>query len=188
MKILDELSIYWSRIVALFIGAILFVLIRFLYHFFLFQERIIDKPLTKIIIESSAKTISFITDKQLEIYEADEKFGDEIIKKFDIYYNNKKVLGMADACNGLNFILFYFIFILILKSDLKTKIGFSILGIISIEVLNVLRNVLLGLNQLYNPAHSFFFPHHFIFNVIILALIYSLWYKYAKIVKAKINE
>ena len=73
------------------------------------------------------------------------------------------------SCLGLGVSSIFSAFVLVYPKPLKAKISFIFAGILSIEILNILRFVLLAL--FWNKTDNRIIDHHAVFNIIIYILI-----------------
>lgn len=83
-------------------------------------------------------------------------------------------LWIGDNCDGITLFARFAIFILAYRGMMKTKLVFVFLGILSIELLNVLRVVVLAILDTHSRAWTEF-NHTYTFNILIYAYIFSLW-------------
>jgi exosortase/archaeosortase family protein len=83
-------------------------------------------------------------------------------------------LWIGDNCNGITLFARFAIFILAYRGPIKTKIIFVSLGILTIELLNVLRVITLAILDTHSRAWTEF-NHTYTFNILIYAYIFSLW-------------
>jgi exosortase family protein XrtF len=83
-------------------------------------------------------------------------------------------LWIGDNCNGITLFAHFTIFILAYRGPLKAKLIFVFLGILSIELLNVIRVTILAILDTHSRAWTEF-NHTYTFNILIYAYIFSLW-------------
>jgi exosortase family protein XrtF len=95
-----------------------------------------------------------------------------------IYVAGAPLLGIGDACNGVDFFGLFACFVLAFPAQVKSKYWFLPLGILFIHLLNVLRVVILCLNYYYYRP-SFEFNHHYTFVVVVYGVMFLLWMKWA---------
>lgn len=147
-------------------AAILVAVWELLYNFVLRPAGIPDDQLTRIVQLGGMKILSwFYTD-------VSEK-GSLII------LNGREAVSIARQCNGLELIVLYLGFILCLPSSFKRMFAFSFVGILVIYVLNVIRTALLA--AMYYQDHSLTdFAHHYVFKIIIYAVVFLGWVLYMK--------
>ena len=96
-------------------------------------------------------------------------------------------LWIGDNCNGITLFILFAVFIMAYKGNLKTKFIFITLGILSLQLLNVLRVVGLAILDTHSRAWTEF-NHTYTFNILIYGYIFFLWMlwvnKYANLVPA----
>ena len=83
-------------------------------------------------------------------------------------------LWVGDNCNGMTMFGLFAGFIVAYKGSWKVKIPYIILGIICIQLLNVLRFVGLAILDVHSRAWTEF-NHTYTFTIIIYAFIFMLW-------------
>lgn len=83
-------------------------------------------------------------------------------------------LWIGDNCNGIALFALFAGFIIAYKGDVKHKMIYILLGILSIELLNVIRIVTLAILDTHSRAWTEF-NHTYTFTIIIYAYIFMLW-------------
>lgn len=91
-----------------------------------------------------------------------------------VHESGRKVLGIYQACNGLELMVLYTGFILCFPSARTRKTLFVFGGIIGIYIINLLRCAGLGWIVLEHPQH-FMFAHKYFFNIIVYGFIFMMW-------------
>ncbi|KAB1067347.1 hypothetical protein F6U93_11220 [Tamlana haliotis] len=106
--------------------------------------------------------------------------GDAINEFYsEIYHHDKKILNIANACNGLELMVLYIGFIICMPSKFWRKVKYIILGLIVLDAINILRCV--GLIYLREYYHNYFdFAHHYLFKAVIYATSFLIWYIFAR--------
>lgn len=94
-----------------------------------------------------------------------------------IWWGNRRLVGLADACNALPLMVLYLGFIAAFPARWKWRWLWLISGPMVIFLLNVCRIALLATLQWYYPNWQLSL-HHWAFNCLIYALIYWSWTKY----------
>jgi exosortase/archaeosortase family protein len=113
------------------------------------------------------------------------KYGnDEINATFATVYkaSKQKVIGIYQACNGLELMILYTGFIICFAGHFNRKLAYIILGVIGLFLINVLRCSMLGFLSLEHPNH-FEFAHKYFFNLVVYALTFILWMFYVSKIK-----
>lgn len=92
---------------------------------------------------------------------------------------NFRPILVGDECNGFKLFSIFSIFILAFPGKWKTKLWFIPLGIIIVHIANVLRVCALLLINNFYPKYLDF-NHLYTFTIFVYAIIFALWYWYAK--------
>ncbi len=177
--------------VRFFLGkaGILIISWKIIFLLFLMNNRILDAPLTSHVGSSAVYILNKFSGLQnfQSFNISDTTFMEgqiQIAPVTKIIHYNKKVLHIADGCNGLELMVIYagFIFCFPVSGLRKT---FSILfGLIIIDAINILRCSVLGfIKEYYHPYFNF--SHHFIFKAIVYSVIVALWVRFTR--KTEIN-
>ncbi len=87
-------------------------------------------------------------------------------------------LWIGDNCNGIALFALFAGFIIAYKGRVKFKIIYIIIGILSIELLNIFRIVALAILDTHSRAWTEF-NHTYTFNIIIYGYIFMLWMTWA---------
>lgn len=143
--------------------------------FVLRPTRVIDRPLTNLLTISAAKCISILYPAigPLTWAENEDNQGSHIKK------NNKRLIGIGDMCNGVDLMFTYLSVIILLPYPIKRKIIFSIGGILSIIIANIIR--ITALYSIYaNHSRFFDFNHHYLFTLLMDLLIFYGWLLFTK--------
>jgi exosortase/archaeosortase family protein len=164
---------------------VLFIAWEILYAFVLLPNRVVDRPLSIFTGKATAAVLNFFAkDKNTHVEEVLQTETAEGIAmtypKIIIYAGNKKVIGIADSCNGLNLYVLYLGFILVYpSSNNKTRLKFALIGLVAIVAVNILRCTMLALLANKYP-HFNFFAHHYLYKIIIYSLVFALWLSFIK--------
>jgi exosortase/archaeosortase family protein len=163
-----------KAIVRFFIFLLLLYTLWFILNFFFLAPlRLIDKPLTNFITICVVKLINIFTDTPISWIEDSIKTCNYLTR------NNIVLLGIYDSCNGIDLIFTYVSVIILLPYPSKRKIIFTIVGSISIIIINILRVSLLYFIYIYHK-NIFDFSHHFLFTVIMDIMILNGWLLFIK--------
>lgn len=105
---------------------------------------------------------------------------------FEVFINQRNIgiqstsgVWIGDACNGINLFALFAGFIICYPGNLKRKLIYIPLGILSIHLLNVLRIVILIIILRYSPQ-SLSFNHSYTFTTIVYSYIFLLWVIFTK--------
>lgn len=101
---------------------------------------------------------------------------------FVVFKGDERVIGIdgtpglwiGDKCNGIELFALFAIFVLAYPGKFLYKLIFIILGIASIQLINIFRVVGLAIIQLHYPEWTDF-NHTYVFNVLVYGYIFCLW-------------
>lgn len=141
-------------------------------------------PLTNTVADYTVKLLNFLNPSS--IYTRKEVISSDITEGVISYTHanlilreNKKVLFIADSCNGLEMQALFLGFILAIPNQWKRKLLFILIGPLLIFYVNVLRCTGLVELRLFYPFH-FDFAHHYLFKIIVYSFIFLLWYAFVQ--------
>lgn len=176
------LEVRWFAAKAFF----LFVSWKLLYLFYLQPTRLIDRPLSAKVASHTAWFMGFLNPSQpftVTELPVQRWNGLEITATTvaQVRLKHKKVVGIDDGCNGLEFFVLYIGFILSIGEYSARTIWYGLAGIILIHATNVLRCAGLGWVNLWYQEY-FEFAHHYLFKVVVYGTIFGMWYSYLQYV------
>ena len=161
-----------------------FVIWKVIYLGFVLEYKVLDHPLTTHVGNASVYILNnwssmsgfkAVREAKTSIYEGESTT--EIASL--IYHNDKKVLYIADLCNGLELIVLYIGFIVCMPSPFWRKFYYIIIGIIVLDLVNIARCIgLIYLQEYYQ--YYFDIAHKYIFNVTIYSVTFLLWVVYTR--------
>lgn len=100
-------------------------------------------------------------------------------KDFMIQIDNEDVVFVYHACNGMVLMALFVGFIIAFPGPITKKLLYIPIGILLINLLNILRVTALALNAHYF-SHTVDFNHKYTFTVIVYAAIFGLWMIWVK--------
>ena len=154
----------------------LFIIWKLLYQLVLFPARVPDKQLTQITAGATAMLYTNLLSN------VNIDFKEEAINNSHrtiVFVDDKKIIGIADGCNGLELYVLYIGFLFCIPERFIKQSIYALGGIIIIFILNSFR--CFGLVWLFLHHYSFAdFAHHYLFKMIIYALIFLIWVKFSK--------
>jgi exosortase/archaeosortase family protein len=164
-------------------AGVIFITWKLLYHLLLFPTRFPDKQLTQLTAAATSIVYTTLNNNTTAVYRETVKPGrynkNAVVSVAVIYINNKRGIGIADGCNGLELYVLYIGFLFCFPFHLKRKLIYTLFGICGIFIMNTLRCY--GLTYLFLHNYSIAeFAHHYLFKIIIYAAIFFTWTKYAK--------
>ena len=98
----------------------------------------------------------------------------EFVNQRYVFINDIKSVIVDHSCNGLELFALFAGFMLISSGKVYARGLYLIVGILLIYIVNSLRIMLLGLNQIYNPE-SFEFNHKYLYLGAVYLLVILLW-------------
>lgn len=106
-----------------------------------------------------------------------ELFGypNTIINNYRLYVHNYALIGVGNYCLGIQLWIFFAALISSYPGYWKKKLGYSLFGILCINIINILRLTLLVFAVKYFPEHIQF-NHDYVFNVAVYAFTFAMWY------------
>ncbi len=176
----DEVKTFLKR------ALLIFIIWKIIYNGFLFNGRIIDKPLTDWSAVGAQKIIQLFHPKSIVTIKEECKPAPELNNKIAcidyLLLDNKRIVGVADGCNALELYILYTGFLLAFPSSnkkIKRTILFIISGIIIIYIANIIRlTALASMNM--NRINAVDMAHHYVFKMIAYAIIFGLWVLFTK--------
>ncbi len=154
---------------------LVFIVWKLLYHLVLYPIRVPDEQLTHIT--------ATITKELVQLNYPDKIIHVETIKhpqqKENILMENKKIVGIADGCNGLELYVLFVGFLFCFPASKKKFITYSLIGIALIFIANTLRSYIITLLNINGSSLSEV-SHHYFFKLAIYAMMFFLWVKYTK--------
>ena len=101
-------------------------------------------------------------------------FPSEKEASVNIYMQNKVIGRVIEGCNAIAVMNLFVSFIIAFKGNLKTTLWFTIGGIISIHLLNILRIALIIIALYLYPTYQYLL-HDIFFPLIIYGFVFTLW-------------
>lgn len=163
---------------------LLFIVWKVVYGFLLQPDRVLDGPLTmkvgsdvawflrKSFSSPDFKAVDRISDRWFE--------GQHVRTPVSrIEYRGRKIMHIADTCNGLELYILYLGFLVAIPASIKRKLLYGLLGVFVIYLINMFRCVGLAYITIYWREH-FEFAHHYLFKVIVYGTIFLLWVGFAE--------
>ncbi len=153
-------------------AAILLIGWELLYTFILMPAGIPDDQLTQVVQYGGMEVLKwFYTDVRAD--------GNTII------LDGVEAVDIARQCNGLELIVLYLGFLLCVPTNIKRMVAYGVIGTLIIYTLNIFRTAALA--AMFEQSHKMAdFAHHYLFKIIIYAVVFLGWVLYLK--KPKANE
>ena len=172
-----EVKTFLWRAVALFIGW------KLLYILVLIPHQVPDAWLVEKLGEGTAKTLDVFYPElgiNAEHTTRHKIYGrDTVLATYTMVNTSKgrNLMGIFQACNGLELMILYAGFIVCFSGPWKRKLFFIIAGVFGLYCINVLRCAFLGYIAIEIPRY-FAFAHKYVFNVVVYAFTFLLWVIY----------
>jgi len=188
MNPFSELKTTWQSIpseVQRFLkrALLIFIIWKLIYHLFLFNGRVIDKPLTDWSTRGAEKLMQvFYPDAKLMVKEEcniSQELNNELFCLDFLYMDGRKIVGVADPCNALELYVLYLGFLFAFPASFKRVFLFSIAGIFVIYFANIIRLAALASMNIHR-VNAVDMAHHYVFKMIVYALIFGLWVLFTK--------
>jgi exosortase family protein XrtF len=160
---------------------ILFVIWKILYHGFLLPHRIPDTQLTENVARVTGYLYTAIIAGETSHVQTEIQ-GTDMISA--IFIDGKRIIGIADGCNGFQLYIIYIGFIICIPTTIKRQLGFILGGVAFIYLINVVRCLVLAYMNMKDYPY-FDFAHHFVFYVVVYGSIFYAWVLYMKKYDAK---
>lgn len=163
---------------------VLFIVWKLVYGFLLQPDRILDGPLTMKVggdvawfLRKSFNSQDFqATDRISEKWFEGQQLKTPVSR---IEYKGKKIMHIADGCNGLELYILYLGFLVAIPASVKRKLFYGVFGALVIYLVNMFRCVGLAYMAIY-WRDQFDFAHHYLFKVIVYGTIFLLWIGFAE--------
>jgi exosortase family protein XrtF len=171
-----EVKTFLLRAILLFAGW------KLLYIFVLIPQQVPDAPLVRYLGDGTAQLMNWAYADQpfSAVHTTREKiYGtDTVMATYSmVMKGQRKVLGIYQACNGLELMILYAGFIICFTGSWKRKILYITGGVVGLYIINVLRCAMLVYIGLEYPK-QFDIAHKYIFNLVIYAFAFLLWIFY----------
>lgn len=179
--------------IRLFLGKALlfFVTWKIIYGVFLYDSKVIDHPLTIHIGDASVHLLNSMSSmsgytsiREIKNSTYDGEVTTQEASK--IYHNGKAIVYIIDRCNGLELIVLYIGFIVCMPSNFWRKVRYIILGVIVLDITNILRCAGLIYLQEYFLAY-FEFIHLYLLKASMYTITFLIWMLFSRKIHLK-NE
>jgi exosortase/archaeosortase family protein len=155
---------------------VIFIVWKMLYHLLLFPLKMPDKQLTNLTASTTVYLYQSLFNETMSIR---PDVTDVNFYKANLYMNEDRVIGIADPCNGLELMALHVGFTFCFPIRERRRLAFATVGIIAIFIANCFRCFALA----WLSFHSYSmvnFAHHYLFTMIIYAMIFYAWVIYTK--------
>lgn len=169
---------------------LLFVAWKIIYFCFLVPNALKISPFTYIAGSLTAGGLNLITQthnyssKSEVAKNLDFNYNSTHVLQQSVYFHQKRIVGIYDACNALDLVVLYAGFIVCMPALPKRKLIYSGVGIVLVFAVNILRCMGIAYLIQYYPKQAEF-AHHFVFVFIVYALIVALWLLFVRDIRLK---
>jgi exosortase/archaeosortase family protein len=169
-----DLRVFFTRVVILFFAW------KTIYLLVLKPEHKLDTFLTQMVTKHTVAFLNLI--KPTGAFHMQQELQDDPSDpdnlgsgKFAVYYYERRIIGIADACNALEIMVLYAGLIACYHAGIYRKIIFIAAGLIVIYLANVFRCA--GLAWLnYSHAGWFDIAHKYLFKIFAYFIVCVLWF------------
>lgn len=157
---------------------IIFIIWKFLYHLILYKTGFPNNQLTELTAWGTNKLLLFFYPNSFFYSKNGVKVEGTGIGSL-IYMDNRLILRIFPACNGLELFVLYIGFLFCFVVKIYRTLLFSILGTLTIYLINILRTA--GMAYLIIEHIRWVdFAHHYVFKIIVYSFIFFMWVRYIK--------
>ena len=170
-------------------SVLLFIVWKALYILVLIPNQVPDAPLVRWLGNGTAVMMNtmYATDSFSAVHtERPKVYGkDTVLATYTmVKKGNRNILGIYQACNGLELMILYAGFIICFSGGWWRKTLYILSGVVALYLANVLRCGALGWIGIEYPMH-FDFAHKYFFNLVIYSIAFLFWVFYVKGLKTK---
>jgi exosortase/archaeosortase family protein len=163
---------------------LLFIAWKTVYMMVLIPNQVPDAPLVRWLGNGTSVMMNMMyqTDSFYALHTEREKiYGvDTVLATYTMVKKGKRnILGIYQACNGLELMILYAGFILCFTGPWLRKLLYIVGGMFALYIANVVRCGFLGWIGIEYPRH-FDFAHKYFFNLVIYSIAFILWVFYVK--------
>ncbi len=161
-------------------------LLFFMFYKFIFSFELtpLNYPLTSHVGEYSTKLLNVFIDPAFNVKR--EYVNNQVYQSSQIYFNNTKVVYIANSCNGFIAFMRYISIIFCFPSRFWRKFLYLIIGLLTIHILNIIRCAALAYINLYHQPY-FVLAHDYLFKMVLYGAIFIMWILYLRKVQFQDN-
>jgi len=161
---------------------VIFIVWKLLYTFILFPSKTPDTQLRNATSWGTVQLLKWKFPQNIFLIEhraGTDKLSGEEINSDIILKNNRKIIGIADPCNGLELYILHISFLFCFPAGIIKIITYILAGSAIIYVANILRCYFIALMNMerFNLIEV---AHHYVFKIIMYAVIFGLWVLFLK--------
>jgi exosortase family protein XrtF len=145
------------------------LLYSFLYVFYEFYIKIYTN-IYQLFIRKIINVCTFILESM-----GYKTFASKEINDFQVFgVDGSNGVWIGGGCNGITLMFLFAIFVIAYPGNFKNKLWYLPLGIILVNIINIIRIVGLSLMSLYAPNYLDF-NHTYTFTFIVYSIVFALW-------------
>jgi exosortase family protein XrtF len=145
------------------------LLYSFLYVFYEFYIKIYTN-IDQLFIRKIINVCTFILESM-----GYKTFASKEINDFQVFgVDGSNGVWIGGGCNGITLMFLFAIFVIAYPGNFKNKLWYLPLGIILVNIINIIRIVGLSLMSLYAPNYLDF-NHTYTFTFIVYSIVFALW-------------
>ncbi|MCF6351455.1 MAG: exosortase family protein XrtF [Cyclobacteriaceae bacterium] len=145
-----------------------YILGNIIYGLWVVSYGSIADPLTELVAQHSALLLNLV-NLDVRVLPSTQ------LPNVSLMLEGNVVVNVYEGCNAINVSILFIAFLFAYKGSLKRTLVFSLVGLGSIYLFNLLRVSGLFLVALYFPNHLYLM-HKFVFTGVIYAFVFVLWY------------
>lgn len=158
---------------------IAFIIWKLLYHLILNKIGFPNNQLTAFTAWGTTNLLSLFYPHSLFSYQNGVSVKDVVGLGSLLFMDNRLILRIFPACNALELFILYIGFLFCFPSKYYRRLIFSVVGIVTIYIINIFRNA--GIAFLIIEHKSWVdFAHHYVFKIIVYGFIFFMWVRYTK--------
>lgn len=158
---------------SVFVG--LYLVLNTVYGFYVNSFLPQPDPITLFVAKQVAWLLSIGDDSVT--YALKDGYKNVILKN-----SYRTVIEVFEGCNSINVMIVFVSFMAAFRGKLMSTLLFSLLGLSIVYVMNLIRVAMLYVIEINWPRYLYFF-HKYLFTGLIYAVVFLLWFLWAKKVK-----
>lgn len=138
----------------------------FIHEFIIKKQTNLDQQFVRVIIKICTYLLDSIGYKT---------FASKEVNDFQVFgVDGSNGVWIGGPCNGITLMFLFAIFIIAYPGNFKNKLWYIPMGIIIVNMVNIVRIVSLSLIALYYPQYLDF-NHTYTFTFIVYSIVFGLW-------------
>ena len=154
------------------IGTILYLGWYFFYELYLLPHTHIDEYLVNFLVESSEKLMQVLGFELRDFHDGEFKNHLAVV--------NTAGVTIGAPCDGMILMALFIIFVVAFPGSWKNRLWFIPMGLIIIQIFNIIRIVSLAFIVYWNEMYLSF-NHDYTFTVLVYSVVFGLWWWWSKL-------